>query len=264
MTKEMLIVTIKDNKYAIDISIVKEIIQKKDLREIPNTSSVIDGVMEYKGKALSICSARKLLNHDGFYEEQEKVLQTVEKMHIAWVEALKDSIENDAPFEKTFDPHACYLGKWIDKMLSCSKCNNKGFVNLIHQHVIPHHNELHREGKEIYELSKKDKEKAKQRFQEETLKDYKNTLGGLTSLEDKLDLLVKSFERVLVCSIEDHTFGLCVDEIDKIHEIDTKIFQPITNNDSDKYLITNKSFFFNGEVVLVLEFKENFLHEITV
>jgi chemotaxis signal transduction protein len=262
---EVLIVTIKDNKYAIDISIVDEIIQKRDLREIPNTSKVIDGVIEHKGKALSICSARKLLNHDGFFEEQQKVLDEVENQHIAWVDALKIAIENGGDgFPKTFDPHCCYLGKWIDRMISCSKCNNKGFVNLIHKNVIPHHNELHREGKEIYELSKTNKEKALERFQKETLMDYQNTLAGLKSLEDKLDLLVKSFERVLICNVEGKTFGISVDEIDKIHEVDRSTFQLITNNDDDKYLKTNYSFYFKKEIVLMLGFKEEFLKEVTV
>jgi chemotaxis signal transduction protein len=261
---EVLIVTIKDNKYAIDISIVDEIIQKKDLRIIPNTSTIIDGVMEHKDKAISICNTRKLLNHQSFFDEQQEVLNTVENMHIAWVEDLKHCIESGSTFQKTFNPHGCYLGKWIDRMLNCSKCNNKGFVNLIHKNVVPHHNELHREGKEIYNLSRTDRQKALKRFEEETMVDFQNTLTGLKSLEDKLDLLVKSFERILICKINDNLFGISVDEIDKIYEIGKKDFQSITNNEHDRYLKTNHSFFFNNEIVLMLDFKEEFINEVTV
>jgi hypothetical protein len=149
-------------------------------------------------------------------------------------------------------------------MLNCSKCNNKGFVNLIHKNVVPHHNELHREGKEIYNLSRTDRQKALKRFEEETMVDFQNTLTGLKSLEDKLDLLVKSFERILICKINDNLFGISVDEIDKIYEIDKKDFQSITNNEHDRYLKTNHSFFFNNEIVLMLDFKEEFINEVTV
>jgi chemotaxis signal transduction protein len=94
--------------------------------------------------------------------------------------------------------------------------------------------------------------------------DFQNTLTGLKSLEDKLDLLVKSFERILICKINDNLFGISVDEIDKIYEIDKKDFQSITNNEHDRYLKTNHSFFFNNEIVLMLDFKEEFINEVTV
>jgi chemotaxis signal transduction protein len=258
---EVLLLNIHDSKYAIDIQRVEEVIHKVDTRRFPEMPDFVEGVIEHREKALNICNLRKMLGMESFYEEQLKVLQVVEEQHIAWVNALRDAIEEDHNFEKTFNPHACYLGKWIDSKIECSKCNNKGFVNMIYSYVEKDHNNLHTTGKEIYEM-RDDKDKALKRLNSEIMKYYNNTLDGLKKLENNIDLLVKAFERVIIYNLNDTIIGITVDEIDKIIDIDPSQFCDVSSANKYNYIKTDKSFIYNNEIVLFLELDDKILEAI--
>jgi chemotaxis signal transduction protein len=258
---EVLLLNINNSKYAIDIQRVEEVIHKVDTRKFPEMPDFVEGVIEHRNNALNICNLRKMLGMESFYEEQLKVLKVVEGQHVAWVENLKNAIEGTEDFTKTFNPHACYLGKWIDEKLNCSKCNNKGFVNMIHSFVEISHSNLHTIGKEVFEMD--DKEKALKRLNSEIVGYYEETLNGLKKLEDNIDLLVKAFERIIIFDLAGTTIGLTVDEIDKIIEVDTTKFCDVSSANKYQYVRTEKSFIYNNEIVLYLELDSKILEDIS-
>jgi chemotaxis signal transduction protein len=258
---EVLLLNIHNSKYAIDIQRVEEVIHKVDTRRFPEMPEFVEGVIEHREKALNICNLRKMLGMESFYEEQLEVLKTVEQQHIAWVDNLKNAIEGKEEFNKTFDPHACYLGKWIDSKIECSKCNNKGFVNMIYSYVEKHHSNLHVIGKDVFEMS--DKKAALDRLNNEILEYYQSTLSGLTKLEENIDLLVKAFERVIIYDLDGTIIGITVDEIDKIIDISDSEFCDVSSANKYKFVKTDKSFIYNGEIVLFLELDGKILEAIS-
>lgn len=259
---EVLLLNINKSKYAIDIQRVEEVIHKVDIRRFPELPDFVEGVIEHRNNALNICNLRQMLGMQSFYEEQLKVLQTVEQQHIAWVENLKNAIEGTEEFTRTFNPHACYLGKWIDEKFACSKCNNKGFVNLIHTYVERSHINLHTIGKKVYDM-RENKESALKRLNTEIVGYYETTLSGLKKLEENISSLVKAFERIIIYDLDGTLLGLTVDEIDKIVDIDPANFCDVSSANKFKYVKTEKSFIYNNEIILYLELDHRILEAIS-
>ena len=196
---QVLLLKISGNYYCINIDYIEEIITRENTVVMDKKDVINEGLINYRQKVISVFNLRKILGYQGFEEETLSILRSVEKGHIEWVNSFKDSLFNDVPFIKTFNPHKCVLGKWIDKTVACLKCNNRGFVNLIKTKLIQSHNKLHNRGEYILGLKKI--EDKKYFFENETKICLKECIEAIHILEKEVKKLIYAFERVIIFEI---------------------------------------------------------------
>lgn len=256
---QVLIVKIADEKYAINIENIEEIMQKEDLTKIPMENKYFEGVIYYRGNVLPVYNLRKILGYKGFEEEQLQLIETVEHQHKAWVEDFQKSIQTGAPFTKTLDPHKCDLGKWIDKTMACLKCNNRGFVNLIKKHLYNEHQKLHLIGADVLKCTNKHNQI--ERFDKEITKYLGDSLSGLKTLEKNVNLLVNAFERIVIYKKDEQVIGFTIDDAERMFEIEESEFKSsnIKKENKTSIVVNDKAFLFKNEIVPVIDININLL-----
>ena len=223
-------IEVNRQNYLINTDRVSELLHYQEPVPTAYTSEYIDGIISHKEKVVPIVSIRKLLGFSSFKDEQLEFITKVEEQHVNWVKEFEGCLESGTRFTKTLDPHECELGKWIDKTLSCLRCNNHGFVNLLSNEVTECHDALHNNGKEFLQ----DTQGNKKEQIEEINKNAKNTIAGLHILEASIDKLTSAFEQIVLVNVNGQEVGLVVDRIDKTHDLDEKAFFTSTKNMSQK------------------------------
>jgi len=223
-------IEVNRQNYLINTDCVSELLHYQEPMPTAYHSEYVDGILSHKDKVIPILSIRKLLGFSSFKDEQLDFIKKVEGQHRAWVEEFENSLESGATFTKALDPHKCELGKWIDNTLSCLRCNNHGFVNLLSQEVVECHSALHNNGNTF--LKSRDGDKKEQ--VKEIHKNADNTIKGLHTLETNIDKLTSAFEQIVLMNIEGKDIGIVVDRIDQTHDLDEKEFFMATKNMSPK------------------------------
>jgi chemotaxis signal transduction protein len=256
---QVLLIKMANDRYALNIEYIEEIIQKENLTDTPQKTKYSDGIVHYRGNVLPIYNLRRVLGYTGYEKEQLSIIETVEKQHVEWVEAFQKSIENNAPFTRILDPAKCDLGKWISKMTSCLKCNNKGFVNLIKQHLDKAHQDLHLRGADI--LSIKDKDEKLRLFEKEIKEYLIQSLRGLHILESNVDLLVNAYERMVIYKKDGYLIGFTIDDAERMLDIKDDEFKPTTQKGHSKLISTEKAFLKDGEVIPLIDINIDKLFE---
>lgn len=59
---DLIVFSVANNRYALNIDNVVRIIQATSLTEVPNSHRLIDGIISYEGNVLKVLNFRKLLN----------------------------------------------------------------------------------------------------------------------------------------------------------------------------------------------------------
>ena len=227
-------IEVNRQNYLINTDCVSELLHYQIPMPTAYHSEYVEGIINHKDKVIPLVSVRKLLGFSSFKEEQLAFIKKVEGQHEVWVEEFGECLESGKEFTKALDPHKCELGIWIDKTLSCLRCNNHGFVNLLSSDVIECHNALHNNGSDFL----KDKQGNKEEQKAEVNKNAKNTIAGLHTLESNIDKLTSAFEQIVMMNINGKEIGIVVDRIDKTHDLEDKEFFTSTKNMSkeSKYL----------------------------
>ena len=249
-------IEVNKQNYLINTDCVSELLHYQEPIPTAYHSEFVDGIISYKDKIVPILSVRKLLGFDSFKEEQLNFIKKVEGQHEAWVEEFASSLESGKKFTKALDPHKCELGQWIDKTLSCLRCNNHGFVDLLKQDVIECHDALHNNGHKFLVDTKGDKTLQK----EEVQKNATNTIAGLHALETNIDKLTSAFEQIVLMNINGIDIGIVVDRIDKTHDLDEKEFFTSVKNMSkeSKYLQFVDYYDIEGSLMFSMKFTPAF------
>lgn len=227
--------TLNHQNYLLNSQNIKEIITYPKVRPLVETSKYIDGIFTHKGKIIPVLSLRSILNITPYKTEQINILKKVEEQHETWVEDFTHTLNTDVTFTKALDPHKCELGKWIDSMIKCTRCNQNGFIDIIKKEVIKPHSELHETGKVFL----KENDPAKHDYYVKTIKDLANeTIKGLHNLQKQIQKLTYSFERIVIYDINGTEVGLVVDSVEQLYDIEEKnFFNPIDPlSDSNRYI----------------------------
>jgi purine-binding chemotaxis protein CheW len=248
---QVLLIKIENDRYALNIENIEEIIQKENPTNTPEKSKYSDGIIHYRDNIVPIYNLRRILGYSGYEKQQVELIKSVEKQHIEWVESFEKSITHDAPFTKTLNPSQCELGKWIEKTVACLKCNNKGFVNLIKQHLDKAHKDLHTRGAEVLKID--DKEKKRELFEKEIKKYLVDSLKGLNILEQNVSLLVNAFERIVIYKKDGLNIGFTMDDAERMLDIKDEDFRPTTQKGDHRLINTTKAFIRKGEVIPLID-----------
>jgi len=211
---DLIVFSVKKNKYAINIDNIVRILQPIELRAVPTSHKYVDGIMSYEGSIVKILNFRKVIQIISYEDELIKLFKKLKQAHITWIKSLEESLKNDEPFTKATNPHMCELGKWID---SFSTYDDE-VKNLLAE-LIKHHEELHIRGGEALEVYKEDKEKAIEIFNNEMKSIYKNTIAALDSFTFKLDRVSNSMQKLLIYEGGEKIFAIKIDAIDDIAHV---------------------------------------------
>lgn len=97
---DLIIFSLKESLYAIDLEYIKRIIQVPKLTDVPNDHPFIEGMMSYEESVIKVVSFRKMLEYESYDEELRKLFENLKGQHKAWVEALENTIEMVSPSQK--------------------------------------------------------------------------------------------------------------------------------------------------------------------
>ena len=225
---DLIVFSVGSNRYALNIENIQRIIQADTLTNIPNAHPYIDGMMSHEEYIIKVMSFRKLTNNTSYEEELKSLFATLKQEHKEWFDALKASIHSGSAFTKTINPHMCDLGKWIDNFTSY---DDK--VSEVLSELVSDHKQLHVLGGEALEISKRDREKAKE-IVDVTIADiYSATVSALDSFVLELDTVANSLQKLLIYDNNAKKFAIKVDTIEDIaHVQETDIMA----NDLEEHL----------------------------
>ena len=249
-------IEVNKQSYLLDTDIVTELLHFVKPQNTSYQNDKIDGVINHKENIIPIVSIRKLLDFISFKEEQVSFIYKVENQHKVWVEEFEHSLKTGETFTKALDPHKCELGKWIDKTKACLHCNTNGFVDLLAQEIVDHHDALHKNGAKF--LQEKDEDC---QVQVETIKALADkTISGLHTISNNIEKLTSAFEQIVLVSIDGKDIGIVVDRIDKTHDLEEKEFFGSTKNlsSASKYIQFINHYEIDGSLMFSINFTKEF------
>jgi len=249
-------IEVNKQSYLLDTDLIIELLYFVKPQNTSYHDDKIEGVINHKEKIVPIVSIRKLLDFISFKDEQVSFIAKVENQHRVWVEDFEHSFKTGETFTKALDPHKCELGKWIDKTKACLHCNTNGFVDLLEQEIVEHHDALHKNGA-IF-LQEKDEDS---QSQVETIKILADkTIAGLHAISQNIEKLTSAFEQIVLVKIDGKDIGIVVDRIDKTHDLDEKEFFTSTKNlsSSSKYIQFINHYEIDGSLMFSINFTKEF------
>jgi chemotaxis signal transduction protein len=246
---DLIVFKVGDNSYALPIENIQRIIQSVALTDIPNAHPFIDGIMSYEERVIKVLSMRKLINLVSYKEELDELFVKLKGQHKAWVEALQTSVKTQSEFTKTFNPHMCELGKWIDSFTAY----DDRVSEVLHGLVINHKN-LHGRGYDAYEIRDSDPERAQKIMDVDLNNIYNLTMGALDTFVKELDLVADSLQKLVIYENEGQTFAIKVDTIDDIAHVEEKdIMASDTDDESTENLELDGVLDLNGTLINVIK-----------
>ena len=246
---DLIVFSVGSNKYALSIENIKRIIQALELTNIPNAHKYIDGIMSYEDSVIKILNLRKLIGLQSYDDELSELFIKLKDAHTEWVDELKVSINTGSKFTKTFDPHMCDLGKWIDGFTSYD--DN---VSIILAELIKYHKQLHVRGGEAIDINVYDKKEAKRILDVEIEDIYNHTMGALDTFVLELGSVANSLQKLLIYESDGQKFAIKVDNIEDIaHVEETDSMNSDTKEDNSDFLELDGVLDLDGVLINVIK-----------
>ncbi len=225
---DLIVFSVSTNKYALKIENIQRIIQAEELTEIPNSPNVIDGMMSYEDSVIKVLNFRKVIGLPAYKDELAILFEKLKNGHKAWVDALRVSIETGSKFTKTFNPHMCELGKWIDSFTAYDDRVSTVLVSLVR-----HHKQLHIRGGEACDMRVTDVDKAQNILDVDISEIFNKTMGALDTFIDELDIVSNSLQKLLIYESNGKIFAIKVDSIEDIAHIEESDLINSDNEDNN-------------------------------
>lgn len=216
---EYMILNLQDEKYAIDVDCIRQILSKKEGGISKDSRPNIVGMMAWMEEVIPLISLRKALGFQTYEEEQLATIEHFKSQHTVWLEEFEKCCRTQQPFSLPLNPHQCELGLWIDQMLTCMKCNEEGFGKLLQDHLLAPHTKLHLQIKQYLTTDNRiTPDSCSQK--DEIEKILTDLFHALETVKKNITLLTSAFERVIVCTINGKNCGLIVDDVDQLYKVE--------------------------------------------
>lgn len=246
---DLIVFSVGENKYALNIENVQRIIQSKILTNIPNAHEYIDGMMSHEEKVIKVMNFRKLIGMQTYESELKTLFEGLKQGHTDWVEALRVSVETGKEFTKTLNPRACALGKWIDSFTAYDD-----HVVAVLSELIEYHKKLHVTGGLVIEMYKQDQKKAMTMFNVDVQNIYEFTMGALDTFVSEFDIVGNSLQKLIIYDNEGTVFAIKVDAIEDIAHIEeSDVTDAGANHDVNKFLELDGVLDIDGVLINVIK-----------
>jgi len=202
------IIIVDDIHYAIPVNMVSEILILPKVTSLPNSASFMKGIINLRGKVIPVSDTRRkfgLKTFDELDNEFYEMMMIRKKDHIAWIDELVSSIEENRFFKLATDPHQCAFGKWYDSY----KPKGIALTSYLSKFDIPH--------KTIHHIA----EKAFKLKESQGIDAAKALINNVKSKELELlkhlfdniksALLESRREIVVIINLNDNLFGFTAD-----------------------------------------------------
>ncbi|MFA6192191.1 MAG: chemotaxis protein CheW [Sulfurimonas sp.] len=229
---DLIVFSVGNNHYALNIENIQRIIQAKELTTIPNSSALIDGMMSYEEKVIKVLNFRKLIGLIPYEKELQKSFAVFKLSYQEWLNELKDSLEKGSVFTKTTNPHKSEFGMWLDGFNSY---DDK--VTAVLKELMLGHKHIHSLGSDAIELYKTDKDRAKSMLNGEIDEAFKKVTHSLDVFISELESVSNSLQKLIIYEKNGTTFAIKVDTIeDIVHIEDSKIMSSHEEHITGEYL----------------------------
>lgn len=245
--KEFILFSIENNKFALELDKIIRVVQAMPTRPVAGNAPEIEGIFTFEGKVLNVVDFRKLIHIPSYADGYDEMFASIKKGHIAWVEALEDTVEKGVPFTKALNPHECALGKWLD---SFNSYDDK--ISHILDDLFMIHANFHGQASKIIATSKKDKSQAHEMIQSvvEPLKEQ--ILSFIEELNENKELIANSMQKFLILDDGVKPFAVRIDAIDDIVSVDEATIQFSNEMVEDESYVKIEGIFEHNEQLINL------------
>ncbi len=226
--RDLIVFEIDKNLYGLNLEFIQRIIQVPDMTKIPDTHPYIDGMMSYEDRVIKVLDFRKMIRMPAYAEKLKKHFTELKGDHKEWVDALTTAVVDDVPFDKTTDPHACRLGKWLDGFNSYDNEVSTVFRKLYSEHA-----QLHKSAIGLLDLRKVDEDAALKSLQTDIMGTYSTTMDCMDEFVNHFDKVASSMQKLLIYNDNNKLFGIKVDAIADISSIDDSKMRPMDDIELD-------------------------------
>lgn len=244
--KELILFKIENNHFALELDKIKRIVQATVTTPVAGNADEIEGVFTFEEQILNVVDFRSMIGLLKYTEKYNEMFSTIQSGHIAWVEALIESVEEGVPFTKELNPNGCALGKWLN---SFNVYDSK--ITAILDELFKIHNQFHGEAVNTLNLLKEDKAKAHDYIETVVNPLKEQILAYLDALKEDIDLVVNTLQKFLILDDGEKPFAVRIDEIDDIISIDESSIQFSNETAEDESYVNIEAIF---------EYKENLVN----
>jgi purine-binding chemotaxis protein CheW len=235
-TNRWLILRLGDQRYAVSIAVVRELVpeQSLNLARVPQTVRSCVGVAALRDEVLPIYDLRTLFGLASLREETNELtemLNSMERDHLRWLEELESSVREKRQFSLQLDPHQCEFGKWYDSLIQDNQklfnfCNGDLTLTDVVRQFDIHHKQIHGVGTRVSELVAAGL--ADQALS--TIETCRNAdLQSMRGLFSRTRTMLTKLRAgvVLICSLDANPIGMLVDGVDRVAVFEERDIQVV-------------------------------------
>lgn len=250
---------IAESFYCINSRYISTIVQLPHYDRIPAAPDNVTGMFRYRDQVIQMLDLRKTFGFQTMAEECkafEDMIDARKQDHIKWVNELERTIACNEPFQLATNPHMCALGKWYDKFAAENESKN-GAVLFHLKKIEEPHARLHHAAEEA-ELCRKECDICERdKCLTQILSCAKDECMPviLKLLDETKDIFHSSVYREMVLLLDGMKWGIVVDEIEGVHELE------IIEERERESVVNKSSYILN---VLQEENQKNLIFELNV
>ncbi|MGD0776754.1 MAG: chemotaxis protein CheW [Candidatus Solibacter sp.] len=218
------IIEIRKQEFAVPATFVREIVAMPDVTAVPQCSPQHRGVINLRGRLLSLTDLRKQFGWQSIQEELEgfySLMGQREQDHRNWLRELERSVADGSEFRLARDPHKCAFGRWYDSYRSESP-----WIMALLRKFEPPHGKIHALAFSIDELVKSGKNEEALRLIESA---RHGVLQEMILLFQQLRQLMRENvkELALVITVAQRTFAVSIDQALAVEKIAPDLIQEV-------------------------------------
>lgn len=156
------VVEVNGSKYGIvtDATVELRAASSIPVTRVPKSPRFVRGVINHRGSIIPVVDTRALLGLPTAEDQGRKIIETMntrEREHAEWLDALEQSIKTGDKFEKPTDPTLCAFGRWHKEVSSDPKklqamARYEPAIKSIVDEMEAPHRRIHRVGEELIRL----------------------------------------------------------------------------------------------------------------
>jgi len=221
------IIEIRKQEFAVPATFVREIVELPDVTAVPLSSPQNRGVINLRGRLLSVTDLRKQFGWQSTQEELEDFCTLMgqrEQDHRIWLSELERSVAEGTEFRLALDPHKCAFGRWYDSYHS----DSPWIMAMLRKLEAPH-GKVHALAYSVDELVKSGKQAEALQLIESA---RQGVLQEMISLFQQLRQLVREEvkELALVITVAQRTFAVSIDQALAVEKIAPDLIQELSSD----------------------------------
>jgi purine-binding chemotaxis protein CheW len=215
---------VKDGLYGVSSEDVREIVILPVVVGLPNQAAEIRGVINLRGKVLTLVDLRVKLGLPAAKVELGELIQLLhdrERDHHNWLAELEASVRERRTFSLARDPHACKFGLWYDRFQTDNNLLKMTLKKMDEPHQI-----IHATAGEVLRLA----EGGSMEQANQLLAARRNgELAVLTRLFEDARRTLREGQRELamVLNCRDKRFAISIDQVEAVERIPEEGIEPM-------------------------------------